>query len=220
MPVVLTIYKGERDPHRIWYVVWRYPQLRESSTPLASLVNQDILDEVTTRITAFEVGPAAVEQLPGKTNSLTGSFTVDMLSFDLVSLTLRWVDDTSPAHPSTSIQTLTYALNSGQRLDFGQVFLDTPAALAILSEQSRQQLTRLLGADYDPSVVADGTAAVGTNFANWALTPAGLKVTFAEYQVGTYANGMPVVVVPWSSLRSVMRPDGPVARLAGFAAPT
>ncbi|MGD0019321.1 MAG: RsiV family protein [Candidatus Limnocylindrales bacterium] len=220
MPVIITVYKGEHDPHHIWYVVWRYPQFRSSTTPLASLVNQDILDEVDTRITAFEGGPAAVEQLPGKTNNLTGTFTVDMLSYDLVSLTLRWVDDTSPAHAATNIETLTYALNSGERLDFGQLFTDTPAALAILSAQSREQLRKSLGADYDPTVVEDGTAAVGTNFDNWALTPAGLKIVFAEYQVGTYADGMPVVVIPWSSLKSVMQPDGPAARLAGFPTPT
>jgi hypothetical protein len=219
-PVILTIYKGEHDPNRIWFVVWRYPQFRAGSTPLATAMNQDILDEIQTRITAFEGGPAAVRQLPGKVNTLTGTFTVDMLSPDLVSLTLKWVDDTSPAHSATNIETLTYALNSGERLDFGQLFVDPQAALAILAQQSEAQLRRSLGADYDPVVVAHGSAAAGANYDNWALTTAGLKVTFAEYQVGTYADGMPAVLIPWSSLKSVMRPDGPAARLAGFPAHT
>ena len=39
MPVILTVYHGERDPKRIWFVVWRYPQFRNGSTPLASVVN-------------------------------------------------------------------------------------------------------------------------------------------------------------------------------------
>jgi len=220
MPVILTIYKGERDPDGIWNVVWRYPQFRVGSTPLANAMNQDILGEIETRIEAFESGPAAVRQLPGKINNLTGSFTVDMVSLDLVSLTLKWIDDTSPAHPATNIETLNYALNSGQRLDLGDIFLDTQAALAILSEQSREQLRRSLGADYEAAVVTDGTTPVATNFVDWALTTAGLRVTFSEYQVGTYADGMPSVLIPWSSLKSVMLPNGPAARLAGFPTPT
>ena len=143
-----------------------------------------------------------------------------MLSPDLASLTLKWVDDTSPAHPSTTIETLNYALNSGQRIDFDQIFLDTQAAVAIISQQSKAQLRKSLGKDYNPTVVDDGAAAVADNFDNWALTPAGLKVTFAEFQVGAYTDGMPSVLIPWSSLKSVMRPDGPAARLAGFPTPT
>jgi hypothetical protein len=220
MPVILTIYTGAHDPDRLWFVVWRYPQFRTGSTPLASVMNQDILDEVSTQIATFEDGPAAVEQLPGKTNNLTGSFTVDMLSPDLASLTLKWVDDTSPGHPSTTIETLNYALNSGQRLDFDQIFLDTQAAVAIISQQSKAQLRRSLGKGYNATVVDAGAAAVPDNFDNWALTPAGLKVTFAEFQVGTYAAGMPSVLIPWASLKSVMQPDGPAARLAGYPRPT
>ena len=220
MPVILTVYHGERDPKRIWFVVWRYPQFRNGSTPLASVVNQDILDEVRTRITAFEGGPAAVRQLPGKNNTLTGTFTVNMLAFDLVSLTLKWVDDTAPAHPATNIETLTYALSTGERLDFGQLFTDPQAAVSILSQQSRDQLRKSLGGNYDQVVVEAGTTAVATNFSDWALTPAGLRVTFAEYQVGTFAAGMPAVLIPWSSLRSVMKPEGPAARLVGSPAST
>jgi hypothetical protein len=219
-PVVLTIYKAEHDPSRIWYVVWRYPRFQPGSTPLAAAMNQDILDEVNTRIASFEGGPAAVQQAAGKVNTLTGSFTVDMVSWDLVSLTLKWVDDTAPGNLATNIETLNYALDSGERLDLGQLFVDTQAALSIVSAQSGQQLTRSLGAGFDPTVVAAGITAVATNFSNWALTPAGLKITFSEYQVGTLAVGMPSVLIPWASLKSVMQPDGPAARLAGFPAHT
>jgi hypothetical protein len=215
-PVVLTIYHGEHDPNRVWFVVWRYPELRPGSTPMAAAVNADILDEVQTRIEAWENGPAAVQQVPGKTNNLTGSFSVNMNANDLFSVTLKWVDDTSAAHSATSVETLTYALNSGERLDFGQVFADEQAALTIISSQARTQLSKSLGADYDPAAVEQGTAAVGANFNNWALTPSGLRIIFAEYQVGTYAAGMPTVLIPWSSLVTVVAPNGPAARLAGL----
>ncbi len=219
-PVVLTIYKGDHDPNRLWFVVWRYPQLRADSTPLASVVNQDISDEVTTVIETFEEGPAAQRQAPGKTNNLTGSYVVDMVAPDLASFTLKWIDDTAPGHPVIHLETLTYALNSGQRIDFSQLFFDMDAAVAIISQQAQIQLSRSLGKHYDPAAVAFGAAAVIGNFPNWSLTTAGLKVTFDEYQVGTAAAGLPSVVIPWSLLKGVMQPNGPAARLAGFATPT
>jgi hypothetical protein len=219
-PVVLTIYLGEHDPKRVWFVVWRYPQLRTGSTPMAAAVNRDIVDEVRTRIDAWENGPAAVAQKPGKTNNLTGTFSVDLVSYDLVSLTLRWVDDTSAVHPATNIETLTYALNSGERLNFGQVFSDEQAALTIIATQARAQLSKSLGADYDPTIVQGGTEPVGANYTNWALTRSGLRVTFAEYQVGNFGDGLPAVLIPWSSLRSALRTDGPASRLTGAAAGT
>ena len=219
-PVVRTERRRERDPNGVWYVDFMYPQFQPGTTPLGYIVNQDIASEIDTRIVAFEGGPAAVREIPGKRNQLTGSYGIDMLSPDLVSFTLRWVDDTAVDHPVTSVETLNYALNTGQRLDFGAIFADQPGAFAILSEQSRIKLRQLLGNAYDPTVAEMGTSPIGTNFTNWALTEAGLKITFPEFQVGDYATGAPFVVVSWSDLKLVMRPDGPASRLAGFPAGT
>jgi hypothetical protein len=219
-PVVRTERRRERDPNGVWYVDFMYPQFQPGTTPLGYIVNQDIASEIDTRIVAFEGGPAAVREIPGKRNQLTGSYGIDILSPDLVSFTLRWVDDTAVDHPVTSVETLNYALNTGQRLDFGAIFADQPGAFAILSEQSRIKLRQLLGNAYDPTVVEGGTNPIGTNFTNWALTEAGLKITFPEFQVGNYATGTPFVVISWSDLKLVMRPDGPASRLAGFPAGT
>jgi len=208
------------DPNRVWFVVWRYPQFRDGSTPLAGPMNQDILDEVNTRIAVFVSGPAAVQQAPGKTNNLTGSYSVDLVSWDLVSLTLKWVDDTVPGYTATNIETLNYELDTGERLDLSQLFTDGQAALAIMSQQSQTQLHRILGSKYDPVIVEGGTAPVAASFNNWALTSGGLKITFAESQVAPRTAGMPSVLIPWSSLTSVMQPNGPVARLAGIPAPS
>jgi hypothetical protein len=220
LPVVRTDRRQERDPDGVWYVDFLYPQFQPGTTPLGYVVNQDIASEIDTRIVAFEGGPAAVRQAPGKRNQLTGSYGIDMLSSDLASFTLTWVDDTAVDHPATSVETLTYALNTGQRLNLGDIFADQPGAFAVLSEQSRIKLRQLLGNAYDPTVAEAGTSPIGTNFTNWALMEAGLKITFAEFQVGDSVVGTPFVVIPWSDLRLVMRPDGPASRLAGFPAGT
>ena len=215
-PVLRTDRRRETDPNGVWYVDFMYPQFQPGTTPLGYIVNQDIASDVDARIVAFESGPAAVRQIPGKRNQLKGSYDIDMLSPDLASFTLVWVDDTAVDHPATTIETLTYALNTGQRLGFGDIFADQPGAFAILSEQSRIKLRQSLGNAYDPTVAEEGTSPIGTNFTNWALTEAGLKIVFPEFQVGDLSVGTPSVVVAWSDLKRVARPDGPASRLAGF----
>ena len=197
-----------------------YPQLKVGSTPLAAVVNADALDEVLTRIDTFQNGPAAIRQLPGKLKTLTSAYRTDLLAPDLASFTDRWVDDTIPGSPDTYVSTFNYWLKTGQRVDIDSIFADLPGAMAILSAQSRVQLQRLLGTRYDPVADDAGTAPTAANFSSWALTEAGLKVTFADFQVGDASDGLPIVVIPWSVLAPVMQPVSPVARLAGFPVPT
>ena len=227
-PKVTSATASERDPQGVWTVSYHYPRLDAAAAPTAGAVNDDIVADVQGRARAFESGPAAIQQQPGKVNTLTGSYAVVLLRSDLASFRLTWVDDTSGAHPATTIETISYDLISGTRIAFGDVFSDTHAALAILSQQSRELLRPVLGADYDPAIVTDGTSPdcpamtgptpscplpAGSNFATWALASTGLSVTFQEYQVGAYADGTPSVVIPWSALASVVKSDGPAARL-------
>ena len=219
-PIGVIGRKTIRDPNGVWFIDVHYPQLKVGSTPLAGVVNADVLDEVQSRIDVFEGGPAAIVQQPGKLNILTSAYRTDLLAPDLASYTVRWEDDTIPGSPNIYVRTLNYWLKTGQRVDLDSVFADLPGALAILSRLSQVQLHQLLGDRYSQAVVDDGTAPVSTNFSSWALTQAGFKVTFAEFQVGDATDGLPIVVIPWSALAPVMRPVGPVARLAGFAVPT
>ncbi|HEX8097752.1 MAG TPA: RsiV family protein, partial [Pyrinomonadaceae bacterium] len=53
------------------------------------------------------------------------------------------------------------------------------------------------------------------NYKVWNVTRKGVFVTFDPYQVGPYAAGPQYVLVPFSALKSIMRPDGTVAAMAG-----
>jgi hypothetical protein len=85
-----------------------------------------------------------------------------------------------------------------------------------MSLQAPLLLESQLGAAYDDAIVSDGTAATLSNYRNWALTPAGLKATFAQAQVAAASEGLKSVVVPWEALKPVMVQTGPVAALAGL----
>ena len=215
-PTIVNSAVSASDPNGAWTVYLGYPAFLAGTTPWADSIDADIVSEMQTRAAQWEQGPAANRQAGGKVNTLSGTFTTDLLTPELASFTLTWVDDSSPSGPGTSVETINYDLGTGQRIAFGDVFIDTSNALAVISTAALPLVQAELGADYDPSIAVDGIAPLLSNYNNWSLTPAGMKFTFDAGQVSSRGPTLPSIVVPWSALRQVMVSTGPVATLAGF----
>ncbi|HYP54204.1 MAG TPA: RsiV family protein [Pyrinomonadaceae bacterium] len=62
----------------------------------------------------------------------------------------------------------------------------------------------------DREWLAKGPAPTKDNYASWALTREGLRVTFGEYQIGPGCLGLVKVVVPYEHLGRLLRRDGPL----------
>jgi hypothetical protein len=217
-PTIINSAINESDPNGIWTVYLGYPAFLAGTTPWADAIDADIGAEMRTRVTQWEQGPASNRQVPGKVNVLSGTFKTELLTPALASFTLTWVDDASASEPANGVETLNYDLSTGQRIAFDDLFTDPEVALAVISNEAQKQLVDVLGASYDQVVVSDGTRPSRLSFLNWAITVDGIKITFAEHQVATTLSSLPVVVVPWADLRSVMVGTGPVAKLAGVTA--
>jgi hypothetical protein len=215
-PTIINSAISESDPNGVWTVYLGYPSFLAGTTPWADAIDADIGLEVQTRVTQWEQGPASSRQVSGKRNVLSGAFKTELLTPALASFTLTWEDDASASQPATGVETLNYDLSTGQRIAFDDLFSDADVALIAMSNAAESQLIDLLGDNYDQAVVAEGISPSRTNFIHWAITAAGIKITFAEHQVARTVSSLPAVVVPWASLRSAMVQTGPVAKLAGF----
>ena len=214
-PTIIKSAVSAADPQGAWKVYLAYPTFRAGTTPWADQMNADVGDEMQTRATQWESGPAANPR-PGKLNTLYGSFVTDLLTPDLASFTVTWTDDSNPGAVQLGVETISYDLSSGQRLAFDDLFPDATSALATISLQTRSLLQDQLGAAYNPAIAEVGTSPTTSNFTNWALTIAGVKFVFPQYQVTDRADLQPAVVVPWEILKPVMVQSGPLASLAGF----
>jgi hypothetical protein len=210
-PTITTKTAG--GSNGIWSVSFQYPQLVSGTTLWARLINTSIEQEIQGRIQAFKVGPAAVRQEPGKVNTLIGTYTIELVTPALLSFVVTWVDDTVSV--VRSVETVNFDLGTGQQLGLPDLFADVPAALSIISMESKTLLQPVLGSYYDAAVVELGTTTAASNFANWSLTPTGMAIVFAEYQVADGAAGTPRIVIPWSDLKIVMQTTGPVAYMVG-----
>ena len=62
--------------------------------------------------------------------------------------------------------------------------------------------------------IETGASARAENYNAWAITKKGLWITFDPYQVAAYAAGPQHVLVPYSAMKDIIRPDGPIATFA------
>ena len=62
-------------------------------------------------------------------------------------------------------------------------------------------------------IFEDGAKPTADNYKNWNVTKKGLLITFPPYQVAAYAYGPQTVIVPYSLLKDIARPDGALAKV-------
>lgn len=145
-------------------------------------------------------------------STLTSTVTTAMLTDRYVSFTEHLSSfQAGAAHPLDTVTTVTFDATTGAPVRLADLFRPGAPSLAVLSRQSRTLLLRQFGPSVLPSFLLDpGTAPKAANFAGWALSPFGLKLTFSDYAVGPYVVGTPSVMVPFGALRGVALPGGPL----------
>jgi hypothetical protein len=119
------------------------------------------------------------------------------------------------AHPNSSSEVINFDLKNGKQLKLGDLFkpgaryLQTIAnyCVADLKKQSKEKKL-----DLSDDQIAEGAAAKATNYESWTITNKGVGINFDAYQVGPYAAGPQYVLVPYSTLKDLVNPDGPVGQ--------
>jgi hypothetical protein len=125
----------------------------------------------------------------------------------LVSLVFTVYEFTGGAHGMTTTQTYTFDLQNGVLLTLDDLFLDTAAALEVISPIVQAEITTRLGEMLDTQWLADGSGTNPANYQAFALDGDNLIFYFQPYQVAAYAAGTQVVSIPLSDLANVLKPE-------------
>jgi hypothetical protein len=131
------------------------------------------------------------------------------------------------AHPNHNCQSATYDLRTGAILELDDLL--RPGYELPL----RKLITRhlLANTDYQPYFDAgdnsqwqqrDGSMSpyVPLSYCGFLLTPEGVTIIYGGYEIGPYVLGMPMVVLPYAELRSLVQVDGPLTPLVQWVAGT
>ncbi|MCL1985314.1 MAG: DUF3298 and DUF4163 domain-containing protein [Betaproteobacteria bacterium] len=129
-------------------------------------------------------------------NELRASYTVSYASSRSLTVTYEIWTYTGGIHGNNDIITLSYDVESGQRLLFEDLIVATDTALERLSAYCSDALRKTLGEDLDETMLKNGTAPDLDNYSSFSLFPAGLRIHFQPYQVAPFIAGAQHVDVP------------------------
>ena len=191
----------------------KYPQAIGATDERTQKLNQAIKDLIIEQINAFKKDFEAPEQRMGTLGSyFDTSYTVTLATNDLVSI--HFTIDTyfeGAAHPNYNSLVFNYDLKSGRVLNLADLFKPNSNYLKLISDYAIKTLVKKLGPDSDKDWIEKGAGATDENYKAWNLTSRGVKVTFDPYQVASYAEGQHEMVIPYSALKGVIDPAGPLA---------
>jgi hypothetical protein len=207
-----------------------YPQLKGSVDPNFEKFNQTVRNLITRKVTDFkkEMAPSPEdEQTPDAPNpaidesmgsDLSIGYTVALAKDDLISIEFTVSSySAGAAHPNSYTEVVNFNLKGGKSLKLSDLFVPGSKYLqkiATFCIQDLKKQAKEAGADamLDDEWVQKGAAAELTNYDNWTVEKKGLGITFDPYQVAPYAAGPQNVMVPYSALKEIIKPDGVAAQ--------
>ena len=206
----------------------QYPQLSGSADPNSEKFNQNVRSLITKKIAEFkkemtpsadepepEPDPAAETSTESLGSDITIGYEVALARDDLIGIEFTVSSySAGAAHPNSYTEVLNFDLKNGKSIKLADLFQPGAKYLRTLSAYCIQELKKKQSTDgiVDDDWVQKGAAPELTNYDNWTITKKGLGVTFDPYQVAAYAAGPQHVLVPYSALKEIIKPDGPVGQ--------
>jgi len=217
-----TIKEANKEKH--YTIDAEYPQI-EGDTHFDKF-NREARALVMKDVAAFKAGEAErntelAADLPDETQTSTLDlfYNIRYASDDVISLEFsQGTYSRGAAHPNSATTVLNYDVRNGKKLALADLFNPNSKYLNVISGYCIKQLKEEAKKNKD-EMLTDETIQTGAspradNYRSVSITKKGLWVTFDAYQVGPYAAGPQFVMVPYSALKDIIKPDGPIALLA------
>lgn len=119
------------------------------------------------------------------------------------------------AHGSSSSYVLNYDVQTGKMLKLTDLFKPGAKYVQTISSYCIKDLKKQSKSHDDSlpdDMIQSGAGPDAGNFRSWTITKKGLNMTFDAYQVGPYVAGPQDVLIPYSALKELISPDGPIGQ--------
>jgi hypothetical protein len=188
-----------------------YPHIVGSDAPAVDRINRAIRDSLTAFAAGIKPRPADFTGDPEMDRMIVGeaqggparTFLGDRLFSSRVDVYAY----TGGAHGNTFSFPFTYDLATGEPVRFGDLFRQGTAYLDTLAALT----TERLAAQRDTSYwFVDQIPAEPGSFAFFTLGADSLSVFFPPYAIAPYAAGASEATLPYTALRHVLSPSGPL----------
>jgi hypothetical protein len=212
----------ETNKKLMYEIAAQYPQLTGGNNPNFEKFNQVTRASITKEVTEFrkEMTPKEGEEEPrpegSMGSSLNVSYNVALAQDDLMSVAFEVGSYyQGAAHPNSYTEVLNYDLKNGRLLKLSDLFKPDAKFIQAIATYCIADLKKQSGdKGLTNEEIEKGAAASPKNYQSWTITRRGLGINFDSYQVGPYAAGPQFVLVPYSALKDLINPEGPIAQFA------
>ena len=215
----------ESNKKLMYEVVAYYPQITGSSNPNAEKLNQLLRVLVTSKVSVFRKDMAPKPEDEPRPEGSMGSdlsiaYSVALAQDDLTSIQFDVGSYyQGAAHPNSYSEVVNYDLKNGKQLKLMDLFKPGAKYLAAISKYCIEDLKKQSKAKGSTGMLEDssintGAAPTTKNYQSWTITKKGLGINFDTYQVAPYAAGPFFVLVPYSVVKDLVNPDGPIGQFA------
>lgn len=213
----------ENNKKLMYEIDAQYPQFTGGSNPNLEKFNQLARVVVMKNVAGFKKDMAPEEAEEPRPEGSMGSdlgigYTILLAQDDLVSVQFDIGSYyQGAAHPNSRTEVLNYDLKNAKQLKLADLFKPGSKYLQTLSTYCIADLKKQWkekNAEILEDQLKEGTAPTAKNYESWTITKRGLGINFDSYQVAPYAAGPQFVMVPYSALKDLIKPDGPIAAFA------
>jgi len=224
---------GELVPHLAGADTARVEKFNKAVTNLVARHTREFKKAAAER--AREAAAAKQDDV-SPPSALLIDYVVTAANKDFISILFSFSEETGGQHPNNSTESFNYDLNRNAPVSLADLFNRNSNYLKVISGYSIRELEKLETDIYarrmrsesqidsigeldklEADIVVGIESGAGPeleNFHSWNITPTGLQINFDTYQVGPYVDGPYGVVVPYSMLKRIIKPDGLLAQFA------
>jgi len=199
-----------------------YPEFSGlKNTEAQNKINQDIKNSIITITDQFKTDSKTncnFSDLPDNPPDWVCEIVVAFDGFNLVnnkilSAKIEYYQFTGGAHGGTTYDFINYSIDSGEKINWDQIFKKDSDYLKIISDYAKNSLNRQLlkpeDSMSDLGWIEEGTSPISDNYnTNVGFNKDGLVIVFQQYQVAAYAAGPQEVTIPYTQLESAINPNG------------
>lgn len=220
---ITTKQVKEENKQRRFTIDAEYPQVEGANTEGVKKFNQEISSLVLKGVDEWKQGAGAKEgeedPVPeAEEDSYDLGYNIELANDNIISVIVNTsIYEHGAAHPNSASETFNFDLKSGKPIKLPDVFKPGAQYIRTLSDYCIADLKKQARKDnpdepmLNDDEIETGAAPEVENYSSWNITKKGLLITFDAYQVGPYAAGPQMVLVPYSALKDVINPNGPAA---------
>ena len=217
-----VIREANKEKH--YTVEAEYPQIEGDAR--FDKFNREARSMVTKDVAAFKSAETVQEsdpasEIPAETGDSSQDIGYEIRYATDALISVEFGEDAysrGAAHGNQITSVLNYDVRNEKKLTLADLFNPKSNYLSIISAYCMKELKAQAQKDKETmlsdDLIQSGASARADNYKSWAITKKGLWVTFDPYQVAAYAGGKQYVLVPYSVLKDIIKPDGPIAALA------